>query len=107
LRAVGVLSAKVIYEHAQAGDRFALDLFDYTARILATKLADAVTFSSPEAIILFGGLAQSGDLLLKPLKAYLETYLMPIFRNKVQILPSQIQGSNAAVLGASALVPSV
>lgn len=98
------ITSKKIHEAAVNGDKTALEAFDYTARILGRSLADAVALTSPEAIILFGGLAQAGDYIFKPVKKYMEEYMLNVFRNKVKILPSQITGKNAAVLGASALV---
>lgn len=98
------LTAKDISIAANKGDKLALEAFDYTAKILGLKLADTVAYLSPEAIILFGGLALAGDLILVPTKKYMESYLLPIFRNKVKILPSALPGGNAAVLGAAALI---
>jgi glucokinase len=67
-------------------------------------LANFVMFSSPEAIILFGGLTKSGDLLLKPVREHMENNLIQIFQQKVKILVSHLKESDAAILGASALV---
>jgi len=97
------ITSKKIFEAAKAGDKLALDAFDYTAKILGMSLADAVAITSPEAIILFGGLALSGDLILKPTKMYMEENLLDVYKNKVKLLLSSIAGSNAAILGASAL----
>ena len=63
-----------------------------------------MTITSPEAIFLFGGLAKAGKYIFEPTKKYMEMHMMPVFRNKVKLLPSGIDGKNAAVLGASALV---
>jgi glucokinase len=98
------LTAEDIAKYAQMGDSIALEAFDYTAKILGQKLADAVAFTSPEAIFLFGGLAKSGDLLLKPTRKYFEESLLPVYRNKIKILLSGMTEVNAAVLGAGALV---
>lgn len=98
------LSAKLIYGAAVKGDELALDIFDYTAKILGQSLADIVAITSPEAIILFGGLANSGPVLLTPTKKYLEENLLNIFQNKVKIIPSELPNADAAILGASALV---
>lgn len=98
------ITAKKISEAAKRGDKLALDAFDFTARILGLKLADSVVYTSPEAIILFGGLALAGDLILKPVKKYMEEYMLNIFKNKVKLIPSSLPGGNAAVLGASALI---
>ena len=98
------LSAKMIDIEARKGDLIALEAFDFTGDLLGLKLADAVAHTSPEAIFLFGGLAQAGDLLFEPVKNYFEEYLLPIYKNKVKILPSELPPGDAAILGASALV---
>lgn len=97
------ITSKDVYDAAKAGDKLAKEIFDYTGNILGEAFADMIAFSSPEAIILFGGLAKSGDLLLNPIKESLDRNVMPIFRGKTQILVSQLKESDAAVLGASAL----
>jgi len=100
----GKLNSKDIFLAAQKGDKIALDAFEFTGKILGMKLSDAVAFSSPEAIILFGGLALAGDLIFVSTKKYMEHYMLPIYRNKVKLLPSLLNNENAAVLGAAALV---
>ena len=98
------LSSKSIADAALKGDVLALEIFDYTAEKLGFSLANAVALTSPKLIVLFGGLAQSGDLILKPTKKYMEAYLLNIYKNKVAIVPSKLKASDAAILGASALV---
>ncbi|MFZ5947912.1 MAG: ROK family protein [Stygiobacter sp.] len=98
------LTSKEIADAANAGDKLALAAFDYTAKILGMKLADSVAYLSPEAIILFGGLALAGDLIFEPTKKYMEENLLNIFKNKVKILPSALPGADAAVLGSNALI---
>ena len=97
------ITSKDVYDAAVAGDQIAKDIFEYTGTILGQAFADMVAFSSPQAIILFGGLAKSGDLLMRPLKESFEKNLMPIFRGKTKIILSELKESDAAVLGASAL----
>lgn len=98
------ITSKLIYEAAQQGDVVAMEAFDFTGRVLGFALANTVALTSPEAIILFGGLALSGEYIFKPTQMYMEYYMLNIFRNKVKLIPSDIAGKNAAVLGASALV---
>jgi glucokinase len=98
------ITSKMISEAAKKGDIIAQEAFEITGRILGVKLADAVTCTSPEAIFLFGGLAKAGDLIFGPTRKYMEENLFPIYRNKVKLLPSQLQDTNTAVLGASALI---
>jgi len=98
------LSAKRIDEAARKGDAIALEAFDYTGEVLGLKLADAVAHTSPEAFFLFGGLANAGELIFEPVRHYLEENVLNIYKNKVKVLPSELPASDAAVLGASALV---
>ncbi len=98
------LTSKKIFEAAKAGDKIALEAFDYTGKILGRALADAVAITGPEAIILFGGLALSGEYILKPAKKYLEESLLEVYRGTVKLALSAISGENAAILGASSLV---
>jgi glucokinase len=97
------LDSKVVYDAAIKGDKLAIEIFEFTGKILGLALANAVMFSSPEAIILFGGLTKSGDLILKPTRKHMEENLIQVFQNKVKILVSHLKESDAAILGASAL----
>jgi glucokinase len=98
------LNSKIIFDAASKGDELAKEVFDYTGKILGMALANFVMFSSPEAIILFGGLTKAGDFILKPTREHLEANLIEIFQNKVKILVSHLKESDAAILGASALM---
>lgn len=97
------ITSKDVYDAAIAGDKLTKDIFEFTGNMLGEALADFTVFSSPEAFILFGGLAKSGDLLLKPLRNSLDKNMMSIFKGKVKVLVSELKEADAAVLGASAL----
>jgi glucokinase len=98
------LDSKMIYSAALTGDKLAIEAFEYTGKILGLKLADAIAVTSPEAIILFGGLANAGEIIIEPTKKSLEENLFHVFRNKVKVLRSGLPEGNSAVLGASALI---
>lgn len=98
------LNSKVVFEAATKGDEVAKEVFAFTGKVLGMALANFVMFSSPEAIILFGGLTKAGDLILKPTREHLEANVIEIFQNKVKILVSHLKESDAAILGASALM---
>ena len=98
------LNAKAIYDAAIKKDKIAIDVYTFTGKILGQALANFIMFSSPEAIILFGGLTKAAELLLTPTRKYMEENLLPIFQNKVKLICSQLNESDAAILGASALV---
>ena len=98
------LEAAMLSQFAAKGDPIAKECFRLTGQKLGYALADAVTITSPEAIFIFGGLAKAGDLIFDPIKWYMEENMLIAFKNKVKVLPSELQNKNAAVLGASALV---
>jgi len=98
------LESKMIFEAALQGDKIAKKAFEYTGKVLGLKLADAVAVTSPEAIILFGGLALAGDLIIEPTKRSMEENLFHVFKNKVKIIQSNLPEGNSAVLGAAALI---
>jgi len=100
----GALNSKAVFEAATKGDEVAKEVFAFTGKVLGMALANFVMFSSPEAIILFGGLTKAGDLILKPTREHLEANVIEIFQNKVKILVSHLKESDAAILGASALM---
>jgi glucokinase len=98
------IDSKKVYDAAIHGDKIAREIFEYTGKILGLALANFVMFSSPEAIVLFGGLTKAGDLILKPTREHMEANLIQVFQNRVKILVSHLRESDAAILGASALV---
>lgn len=97
------ITSKDVYDAAMQGDQIAKDIFDYTGTILGEAFADMTVFTSPQAFILFGGLAKSGELLLKPLRAAMDRNMMTVFKGKPKVLLSELKEADAAVLGASAL----
>jgi glucokinase len=98
------INSKTVYECAIKEDPIAIEVFRYTGQKLGEALANFVMFSSPEAILLFGGVIQAGDFILKPAKLHMERNLLPIFRDKVRLVFSELPEADAAILGASALV---
>lgn len=103
LRGIENLSSKAVYEAASEGDALAKRIFDYTGKMLGRSFADFVEFSSPEAIVLFGGLARAKEFFYEPMVESMNENLMPQWRGKIKIVFSQLKESDAAILGASAL----
>lgn len=97
------ITSKDVYDAAINGDNLAKDVFEYTGKILGEAMADMTVFSSPEAFILFGGLAKSGELLLKPLRNAMDKNMLGVFKGKPKVMLSELKEADAAVLGASAL----
>ena len=103
LRNVENITSKDVYEAAQAGDKMALKIFEFTGKILGRSFSDFIAFSAPEAIVLFGGLARAKEFLLGPMEDAMNANVLPLWRGKVKIVFSQLKESDAAILGASAL----
>ena len=97
------ITSKDVYDAAVQGDKLAQEIFEFTGNILGEALADAIAFSSPEAIVLFGGLAKSGDYIMKPIQESIDRNILNIYKGKTKLLVSELKDSDAAVLGASAL----
>ncbi|MBR1632884.1 MAG: ROK family protein [Bacteroidales bacterium] len=103
LRLLENITSKDVYEAAKEGDALAKRVFEFTGRLLGESLADFVAFSAPEAIVLFGGLARAKEFLYEPTLKAMNDNVLPLWKNKVRILFSQLKESDAAILGASAL----
>ncbi len=97
------ITSKDVFDAAMKNDPIALEIFKVTGNMLGEAFADFIAFSSPEAIILFGGLTKAGDLIMKPIQEGLDNSVLKVFKGKTQLIFSQLKESDAAVLGASAL----
>ena len=97
------LTSKMVGDAAKYGDPLALEVFEKTGYLLGIAMANAVTFSGPEAIFLMGGPVKAGEVLLKPLRKSFEEHLCFIFRGSVDIRVSELPDNDAAILGAAAL----
>ena len=98
------ITAESIFEAAKRGDEIANKAFDITGKYLGTKLADFIATTSPECVFLYGGLANAGDLILRPTRKYMEEFVFNQYKNKVKVLLSELNENKGALLGAAALV---
>lgn len=103
LRDVDNVSSKDVYDAAKRGDKLSIRIFEYTGAILGRAFADFIAFSAPEAIVLFGGLAHSREFIYEPIVKAMNENVMSIWKDKVKIVFSSLNESDAAILGASAL----
>ncbi len=92
-----------VFQAAEKGDQIALDIFNFTGELLGRSCADFATFSSPEAFVFFGGLCKAGHYIMDPIKKAYDEHILNIYKGKAQLLVSSLKGSEAAVLGASAI----
>lgn len=97
------LTAKDIFDAAEAGDELAKDAFEVTGEILGKALADSIAIFSPEAVVLFGGLAGAGHYITEPTRRAMEENCLHIFKGKTRLVVSNLEGDNTAILGSSAL----
>ena len=97
------ITSYVVYKAAMAGDTLAQEVFRQTGRRIGKACAEIATFLSPEAFIFFGGLAQAGELLMKPMKEAYDKNVLSLYKNKAKFLTSGLEGATAAILGASAI----
>lgn len=103
LRGLDSIASKDVYDAAKEGDTLALRIFEFTGKMLGRAFANFIAFSSPEAIVLFGGLARAKEFLTEPIEESMNANVLPLWRDKVKIVYSQLKESDAAILGASAL----
>lgn len=98
------INSKIIFDCGLKGDEISKEVYRVTGQILGEALANFIMFSSPEAIILFGGVIKAVDFIMLPTKQSMEKSLLPVFQNKVKLVLSELSEADAAILGASALV---
>lgn len=87
---------------AEKGDELAKEIYEFTGRMLGEACADFAVFSAPEAFIFFGGMTKAGELLMRPIQESYREHVLPLFKD-AKFLISGLDGSSAAVLGASAV----
>lgn len=97
------ITSHQIAQAAEKGDELALKAFEFTGQVLGRQLANITAIVNPEAIFLFGGLALAGDLLFKPAREAMESNMLGIFKDSVQLLPSGLGAQGAAIVGAASL----
>lgn len=101
---ISQITPKYIFDQAKTGDKSAIETYRKTGEWLGFGLTNSVAHLSPEAIFLFGGIVNSGDLIFKPLRESFESNLLPIYRDKIKIMPSGVPANDAAILGAASLI---
>jgi glucokinase len=101
---INQINSRLVYECAIKGDKLAKEVYRFTGQILGEALANFVMVTSPEAIVLFGGVIKAGELFLGPAREHMEKNLLPLYKNKVKIILSELNEADAAILGASTLV---
>ncbi len=99
----GATEVKTIAQRANGGDTAAIACFNRTTEWLAISLANAVCATGPKRIVLFGGIARNGELLMAPLRERFHATLLNIYKGRVDLTVSALEDDDAALLGAAAL----
>ncbi len=97
------LTSKDVGDAANAGDPLAIKIFELVGEGLGVAMANAVAFSSPEAIFLMGGPVKAGEVLMRPVRESFKKHLCFVYDNSVEIRVSELSGNDVAILGAAAL----
>jgi glucokinase len=98
------INSRLVYECAIKGDKISKEVYRFTGQILGEALANFVMVSSPEAVVLFGGVTKARDLFLQSAREHMEMNVLPLYKNKVKLILSELNEADAAILGASTLV---
>ncbi|GAA4335756.1 ROK family protein [Mucilaginibacter gynuensis] len=98
------INSKIVFDCAMKGDRVAKRVYEFTGQVLGEALANFTMFSSPEAIVLFGGVTHACSMLMEPAKKALEKNVLTVYKGQVKLLLSKLKEADAAILGASTLV---
>lgn len=96
------LEAKDIFDAAKNGDEFSLELVDYEAEYLAMGIGNVLNIINPERVVLGGGVAMAGDILMLPMKEKLQKYTLKVALKDVEIVQG-VLGNEAGIKGAVGL----
>ncbi len=105
LAAGSPITPEIVAEAAILGDDIALRIFEITGYWIGIALSSVVNLLNPEVIIIGGGVAQAGDILLNPIKETIKKRALKISSESLNVIPAQL-GNSAGVVGASLLIQS-
>ena len=97
------IDAKIVFLAAKQGDRLAKGLIFRLGYYFGVGLVNLVNIFNPELILVGGGVAKMGDLLLLPAIKVVRKRAFSTLANAVEIKPA-ILGDDSGVLGAVAFV---
>lgn len=99
----GEISPYIVAKAAEAGDPVAKRIFTIIGEYVGMGLVSVINLLNPEKVIIGGGVAEAGDLLLEPIRKTIKERAMVVARESVEIVPAEL-GNSAGVIGASMLV---
>ncbi|MBR1616730.1 ROK family protein [bacterium] len=101
----GIITPYIVAQAALQGDAVSIQIFNQIGKIIGLGLVSVINLLNPEKVIIGGGVADAGDILLEPIRRTIKDRAMPIQASTVQIVPAQL-ANTAGVIGASLLVKS-
>lgn len=99
----GEITPYIVAKAAEAGDPVAKRIFEIVGTYIGMGLVSVINLLNPEKVIIGGGVAAAGDLLLDPIRKTIKERAMVVAGNSVEIVPAEL-GNSAGVIGASMLV---
>ncbi len=105
MAADGIITPYIVAQAALQGDTVSIQIFKQMGKIIGIGLASVVNLLNPEKIIIGGGVADAGDILLEPIRRTIQDRAMPIQANSLKVVPAQL-ANGAGVIGASLLINS-
>lgn len=100
---VDAITPAIVAQAANEGDSVAKKIFEITGEYIGIGLTSVVNLLNPEKIVIGGGVADAGDILLEPLRKTLKSRTMPIQGAAVEVVPAQL-GNTAGIIGSSLLI---
>jgi glucokinase len=98
-----LVTGEVVFAAAAEGDKPALALFERIGHWLGVGIASLVTIFDPDLVVVGGGVAATGDLLLAPARASFERYVHARdHRDLPPVVPARL-GADAGLVGAATL----
>ena len=101
----GIITPYIVAQAALQGDTVSIQIFKQIGKIIGIGLASVVNLLNPEKIIIGGGVADAGEILLEPIRQTIQDRAMPIQAKSVKVVPAQLANA-AGVIGASLLINS-
>ncbi len=99
----GEITPYMVAKAAEEGDPVAKRIFEIVGEYIGIGLTSVINLLNPERVIIGGGVAESGELLLGPIRKTIKERAMVVAGNAVEIVPAQL-GNSAGVIGASMLI---
>ncbi|SFQ73128.1 ROK family protein (putative glucokinase) [Amycolatopsis arida] len=103
LATTGTVRAADVSRAAQSGDRTSVELLTRAGRLVGSLLATLVSFYNPALVIIGGGVAGAGDLLLAAVRETVYRRSLPLATRELRIVRSTLS-DQAGLVGSAFMV---